>query len=742
MNNNAAAVFLCLNSLAEGREVIVSRGQLVEIGGSFRIPDVMRKSGAVLREVGTTNKTKPADYRDAIGPQTALLMRVHTSNFRVVGFTATVELPELVAIGRAAAIPVVDDLGSGCLIDLAPYGLPGEPTVQDAVAAGADLVTFSGDKLLGAPQAGMIVGRRDLIDLIRKNPLHRAMRIDKLTLAGLEATLRLYLDGERGRSRIPTLRMIAAPVDEIRRRARSGPAPTRARDPHRLAGGGRPVDLSGRRRRASRRAPPLVGAGARRPRSPRAPSRGGAAPRAARGDRQAAGGPPPARHAHRRGRGRRGARRRRRCRRQGAAERVSHLIVGTAGHIDHGKTTLVRALTGIDTDRLKEEKERGITIELGFAHLDLPGLPPVGIVDVPGHEKFVHHMVAGVAGIDLVLLVIAADEGIMPQTREHLDICRLLGVGAGLVVLTKADLVEPDWLEMVGQEVAAFLAGSFLEGAPILARLVDDRPGHPRTARRDRRRRSAGCRRARPRASPRLPIDRIFTMKGFGTVVTGTLMAGRLAVGESVEVLPNRLESRIRGIQVYGRAVDAARAGQRTAINLQGVEKSAIERGAVLSHPGLLEPSFLMDARLACLKTRRQAAGQPHPGAAPPRHQRDPRARDPARTRGAGPRRGGDGAVPPRVARRGAAARPLRDPGLLPRRDARRRRTRGHPALEAPAVLADRARSRGDHGRVRPRPVGAAARRRNGTRRGRDARNCRGASTSTPARCTTTSPPS
>jgi len=220
VNNNAAAVFLCLNTVAEGREVVVSRGQLVEIGGSFRIPDVMRKSGAILREVGTTNKTKAADYREAIGPSTALLMRVHTSNFRVVGFTAAVDLPELVAVGRAAAIPVMDDLGSGSLIDLAPHGLPGEPTVQSAVAAGADLVTFSGDKLLGAPQAGMIVGRRDLIDRIRKNPLHRAMRIDKLTLAGLEATLRLYLEGERGWSRIPTLRMIAEPVDSVRRRAR------------------------------------------------------------------------------------------------------------------------------------------------------------------------------------------------------------------------------------------------------------------------------------------------------------------------------------------------------------------------------------------------------------------------------------------------------------------------------------------------------------------------------------------
>ena len=220
VNNNAAAVFLCLNTLAEGREVVVSRGQLVEIGGSFRIPDVMRKSGALLHEVGTTNKTRPSDYRDAVGPSTALLMRVHTSNFRVVGFTAAVDLPELVAIGRDAGVPVLDDLGSGCLVDLSPFGLSGEPTVQDAVAAGADLVTFSGDKLLGAPQAGMIVGRRDLIGRVRANPLHRAMRIDKLTLAGLEATLRLYLDGERGRARIPALRMIAEPAGAVRQRAR------------------------------------------------------------------------------------------------------------------------------------------------------------------------------------------------------------------------------------------------------------------------------------------------------------------------------------------------------------------------------------------------------------------------------------------------------------------------------------------------------------------------------------------
>lgn len=220
VNNNAAAVFLCLNTLAEGREVVVSRGQLVEIGGSFRIPDVMRKSGALLREVGTTNKTRARDYREAVGPGTALLLRVHTSNFRVVGFTESVDLGELVAIGRAAGVPVMDDLGSGCLVDLAAHGLPGEPTAADAVGAGADLVTFSGDKLLGAPQAGVILGRRELVERIRSNPLHRAMRVDKLTLAGLEATLRLYREGPSGWARIPTLRMIAEEPAAVRRRAR------------------------------------------------------------------------------------------------------------------------------------------------------------------------------------------------------------------------------------------------------------------------------------------------------------------------------------------------------------------------------------------------------------------------------------------------------------------------------------------------------------------------------------------
>jgi L-seryl-tRNA(Ser) seleniumtransferase len=219
VNNNAAAVLLTLDTIARGKEVIVSRGQLVEIGGSFRIPEVMKRSGAKMVEVGTTNKTHLRDYESAINDQTALLLKVHTSNYKIIGFTKEVTLAELSQLGRRAGIPVMEDLGSGCFIDFSEMGLEKEPTVQEVLAAGADIVTFSGDKLLGGPQAGIILGRKDLVEAVRRNQLTRALRIDKLTLAALEETLFLYRDKGRALREIPTLRMIASPYHKISARA-------------------------------------------------------------------------------------------------------------------------------------------------------------------------------------------------------------------------------------------------------------------------------------------------------------------------------------------------------------------------------------------------------------------------------------------------------------------------------------------------------------------------------------------
>jgi len=274
---------------------------------------------------------------------------------------------------------------------------------------------------------------------------------------------------------------------------------------------------------------------------------------------------------------------------------MKRVVLGTAGHIDHGKTPLIKALTGVDCDRLKEEKERGITIELGFTSLTLPSGQEISIVDVPGHEKFVRHMVAGATGIDLVALVIAADEGIMPQTREHLDICRLLRVKKGLIALTKTDLVEKDWLDLVKEEILEFVKGTFLEKAAAVP--VSSVTGEGIPALLAEIERLAGEVEERsPEGLFRLPIDRVFSMKGFGTVVTGTIISGKVSIGDALEVLPKGLEAKVRGIQAHGKPVESATAGLRTGINLQSLEKAVIDRGNVLVRTQTLKPTALIDA--------------------------------------------------------------------------------------------------------------------------------------------------
>jgi len=276
---------------------------------------------------------------------------------------------------------------------------------------------------------------------------------------------------------------------------------------------------------------------------------------------------------------------------------MNQIILGTAGHIDHGKTSLIKALTGVNTDRLKEEQRRGITIELGFAALDLPSGRHLGIVDVPGHEKFVKNMVAGATGIDLVVMVIAADEGVMPQTREHMEICSLLGIQHGLVALTKADMVDEEWMALVQEDIRDFVAGTFLEGQAIIpvsstsgeglaefTSALDDLGG-----------------RVPERSTTslfRLPVDRVFSMKGFGTVITGSLMSGKVSVGDTIMIYPSGISSKVRGIQVHGASVASAQSGMRTAINFQGLELASIQRGQVLSKPDALLPSYMIDLNL------------------------------------------------------------------------------------------------------------------------------------------------
>ncbi len=284
----------------------------------------------------------------------------------------------------------------------------------------------------------------------------------------------------------------------------------------------------------------------------------------------------------------------------GASAINCNLVVGTAGHIDHGKTTLIHALTGTDTDRLAEEKRRGISIDLGFAHLDLPDGVSISFIDVPGHERFVKNMLAGAGGIDAVMLIVAADEGVKPQTREHFEICRLLGMRRGLVVLTKIDAASSDQLQLAREAAAALIAGSFLEGSPVLPVSARTQQGLPALLTalaqlaRDTKSHAAG-------GLARLPIDRAFAAKGFGTVVTGTLTGGALRVGDAIEIHPGNKSGRIRGLQVHGKSVNHAQPGERTAVNVTGVDHLEMERGLVITHQNELQPSTLLDCTVEWL---------------------------------------------------------------------------------------------------------------------------------------------
>ncbi len=278
---------------------------------------------------------------------------------------------------------------------------------------------------------------------------------------------------------------------------------------------------------------------------------------------------------------------------------MKNIIIGTAGHVDHGKTTLIKALSGIDTDRLEEEKKRGITIELGFAHIPNDAGYNIGVIDVPGHEKFIKHMLAGIGGIDFVLFVVAADEGIMPQTREHFEILQSLGINDGIIAVTKKDMVDDEWLEMLLEDVTDYFKGSFLEGKPMFTVSAATGEGIDEL----KEAIIAKCDRENKRREEkelfRLPVDRVFTMQGFGTVVTGTLMDGNVHTGDDVMIYPEGIKAKVRGIQTYGRETESALAGQRTAINLSGISKDDIDRGDIVAYKEAVTVTSMLDTEIS-----------------------------------------------------------------------------------------------------------------------------------------------
>ncbi len=600
VNNAAGALLLALGGLARGREVLVSRGELIEIGGEFRLPQIMEAAGVVLREVGTTNRTHLRDYAAGFGPETGLVLAVHPSNYRVEGFATRPALDELAALAHEHGLALLHDVGSGLLAG----ELGDEPSVSGSLRAGADLVLFSGDKLLGGPQAGLVVGRAELVGRLARHPLARAVRADKLTLAALEATLAAHLAGRR--DELPVWRSLLLTVADLEPRAAAlarpsgrprpcapGPAwPAAAASPGRAwrASWSRSTrPRTGRRRCWPACAPATLrwwpgpsGAGScwiSAP-SPRAGRPGGegagrGARVAARPGRVAAGcpGPLPALMPH---------------------------VIGTAGHVDHGKSALIQALTGTDPDRLAEEKARGLTIDLGFAWTTLPSGREVGFVDVPGHERFVHNMLAGVGGVGCALFVVDASEGWRPQSAEHLAILDLLGIPSGVVALTKVDLVDQATRDRVAAEVRDRLRGTTLAGAAVVPTAAPSGLGVDALA---TALDAALDRLPEPpdRGRPRVPVDRVFTMRGSGTVVTGTLSGGSLRADGEAELLPSGRRVRVRGLQGHGRPLEMAAPARRVAVNLAGVATGQVDRGEVLVLGGQWAATGTVDCRLRCL---------------------------------------------------------------------------------------------------------------------------------------------
>ena len=559
VNNGAAALVLATTALAAGRDVVISRGEMVEIGDGFRLPELIASTGARLREVGTTNRTVAADYAAALGPETGCILKVHPSNFRVEGFTSATSVAELARLG----VPVVADIGSGLL---APDPLlPDEPDADTALRAGADVVTASGDKLLGGPQAGLLLGRAAVVERLRRHPLARALRVDKLTLAALEATLRGPLT--------PTWSALRADPDELHA---AGADSGRTADRGGHGGRGRPVRRRGRRWRRAGTDPARLGG--RRPRG----VRDAAARRHPRRGRPGGARTLPAGPALRAGRG--GRRRARR----GAGRRGRHRplvhVVATAGHVDHGKSTLVRALTGMEPDRFAEEQRRGMTIDLGYAWTTLTGpdgtAETLAFVDVPGHERFIATMLAGLGPAPAVMFVVAADEGWRRQSEEHLAAVHALGLTHGLLVVTRSDLADPapavaearDRIadSSLGRVPAVAVSGRTGAGLPELRLALQDLTARLPPARQDGR--------------VRLWVDRAFTIRGAGTVVTGTLGAGTLRVGDALQLGERTV--RVRGLQSLGRDETAVGAVARVAVNLRGVEVADLGRGDALLTPG------------------------------------------------------------------------------------------------------------------------------------------------------------